>query len=39
MPLAVAFVKKVNDIGFDINEKKINLFKSVIDPTFEVGNQ
>ncbi|MCY1151255.1 MAG: nucleotide sugar dehydrogenase [Sphaerochaetaceae bacterium] len=38
MPLAVAFAKKVNVIGFDLNEKKINLYKSGIDPTNEVGN-
>lgn len=39
MPLAVAFAKKVDVIGFDINEKKINLYKSGIDPTNEVGNE
>lgn len=38
MPLAVAFAKKVNVIGFDINEKKIDLYKRGIDPTNEVGN-
>ncbi|MGD6794153.1 nucleotide sugar dehydrogenase [Metabacillus indicus] len=39
MPIAVAFAKKVNVIGFDLNEKKINLYKSGIDPTNEVGNE
>jgi len=38
MPIAVAFAKKVNVIGFDINEKKIDLYKRGIDPTNEVGN-
>ena len=39
MPIAVAFSKKVNVIGFDINEHKVNLYKSGIDPTREVGNE
>lgn len=39
MPLAIAFAKKVNVIGFDINEKKVELYKSGIDPTNEVGNE
>ncbi len=38
MPIAVAFAKKVDVIGFDLNEKKIELYKSGIDPTNEVGN-
>ena len=38
MPLAVAFAKKVNVIGFDINEKKIELYQKGIDPTNEIGN-
>ncbi len=39
MPIAVAFAKKVNVIGFDLNSKKIELYKSGIDPTHEVGNE
>lgn len=39
MPIAVAFAKKVHVIGFDLNEKKIELYKSGIDPTNEVGNE
>ncbi len=39
MPIAVAFAKKINVIGFDVNEKKIELYKSGIDPTNEVGNE
>lgn len=38
MPIAVAFAKKVNVIGFDLNHKKIDLYKSGIDPTNEVGD-
>lgn len=38
MPIAVAFSKKVNVIGFDLNKKKIDLYKNGIDPTNEVGN-
>ncbi len=39
MPIAVAFAKKVDVIGFDLNEKKIDLYKSGIDPTKEVGDE
>lgn len=38
MPIAVAFAKKVNVIGFDLNAKKIELYKNGIDPTREVGD-
>lgn len=39
MPIAVAFAKKVDVIGYDLNEKKIELYKSGIDPTLEVGDE
>lgn len=39
MPIAVAFAKKVKVVGFDLNEKKINLYKSGVDPTNEVGDE
>lgn len=39
LPIAVAFAKKVKVIGFDLNEKKIELYKSGIDPTKEVGDE
>lgn len=39
MPIAVAFAKKVGVIGFDLNKKKIDLYKSGIDPTNEVGDE
>ena len=38
MPIAVAFARKVDVIGFDLNAEKIELYKSGIDPTNEVGN-
>jgi UDP-N-acetyl-D-galactosamine dehydrogenase len=39
MPIAVAFAKKVNVIGFDVNQAKIDLYKKGIDPTNEVGDE
>lgn len=39
MPIAVAFARKVNVVGFDLNAEKINLYKSGIDPTNEVGDE
>jgi UDP-N-acetyl-D-galactosamine dehydrogenase len=38
LPIAVAFAKKVNVIGFDISHEKVGLYKKGIDPTKEVGN-
>jgi UDP-N-acetyl-D-glucosamine/UDP-N-acetyl-D-galactosamine dehydrogenase len=38
MPIAVAFAKKTDVIGFDVNKEKIELYKRGIDPTKEVGN-
>ena len=38
MPIAVAFAKKADVIGYDYNAAKIDLYKSGIDPTNEVGN-
>lgn len=40
MPIAVAFAKKgLHVIGFDLNKEKINLYKSGVDPTKEVGDK
>ena len=40
MPIAVAFAKKgINVIGYDLNKEKIDLYKSGVDPTREVGNE
>lgn len=38
MPIAVAFARKIKVVGFDLNEEKIKLYKSGIDPTREVGD-
>ena len=37
MPIAVEFAKHVRVIGFDINEKRVNEYRSGIDATNEVG--
>ena len=39
MPIAVTFAKKIDVIGYDLNEKKIALYQSGVDPTGEVGNE
>lgn len=40
MPIAHAFAKKgIHVIGFDLNEAKIELYKSGVDPTKEVGDE
>ena len=39
MPIAVAFARKIQVVGFDLNVAKINLYKSGIDPTNEVGDE
>ena len=40
MPIAVAFAKVgVKVVGFDLNPAKIELYKSGIDPTNEVGDE
>lgn len=39
MPIAVAFARKINVVGFDLNEKKIELYKNGVDPTNEVGDE
>ena len=38
MPIAVAFAKKVDVIGFDLNADKIALYKQGVDPTHEEGD-
>lgn len=39
MPIAVAFARKANVIGYDINEDKISLYRQGVDPTNEVGGE
>lgn len=38
MPIAVAFAKKANVIGYDLNSRKIEQYKQGFDPTNEVGD-
>ena len=38
LPIAVAFAKKADVIGFDLNAEKIALYKQGIDPTHEAGD-
>ncbi len=39
LPIAIAYAKKVDVIGFDINKAKIEAYKSGIDPTNEIGDE
>ncbi len=38
MPIAVAFSKKLNVIGYDMNTEKVKLYQAGLDPTCEVGS-
>ena len=38
LPLAVALSKKVDTIGFDVSEEKIQTYRAGFDPTKEVGD-
>lgn len=38
LPIAVAFAKKADVIGFDVNQRKIELYRAGVDPTMEVGD-
>lgn len=39
MPIAVAFAKHADVIGFDLNEERIALYKNGFDPTNEIGSE
>ncbi|WP_288222092.1 nucleotide sugar dehydrogenase [uncultured Clostridium sp.] len=39
LPLAVAFSKKIDVFGFDVNKEKIYTYKTGVDPTNEIGNE
>lgn len=39
MPIAVAFARKAEVIGFDINQEKVELYRNGIDPTHEIGDE
>lgn len=38
LPIALEFAKKINVIGFDINEQRIQLMKNKIDPSNELNS-
>jgi len=38
LPLAVAFSKKIDTIGFDVHKEKIEIYRQGIDPTREIGD-
>lgn len=38
MPIAVAFGRKINVIGYDLNAQKVEQYKAGYDPTREVGD-
>lgn len=39
LPIAVAFAKKYEVIGYDSNAEKVNIYKSGVDVTSEVGDE
>jgi len=39
LPIALAFARKIDVIGFDINEKRVNLMKQGIDPSNELERE
>lgn len=38
MPIAVAFSKKYKVVGYDINKKKVDIYRKGKDPTCEIGD-
>ena len=39
LPLAIAFAKQLDVVGYDLDERKIALYKNGIDPTKEAGDE
>lgn len=39
LPIALAFAKKVKVIGFDINEKRVDMMKNGVDPSQELSSE
>ncbi|MBR3158395.1 MAG: nucleotide sugar dehydrogenase [Atopobiaceae bacterium] len=39
MPIAVAFAKRLDVVGYDLNEAKIETYRAGTDPTNEVGDE
>src|SRR5699024_7690325 len=39
MPLAIAYAEKFENIGYDLDNEKIEKYKNNIDPTGEIGSE
>src|SRR5438045_9605425 len=39
LPIALEFAKKISVIGFDINEKRIEMMRSCVDPSQELDKE
>ena len=39
LPIALAFAKKIKVIGFDINQKRVDMMKKGIDPSNELDEK
>lgn len=39
LPLAIAFAKQLDVVGYDLDERKIVLYKNGVDPTKEAGDE
>ena len=39
LPIALEFAKKISVIGFDINQKRVDMMKQGIDPSKELGSE
>lgn len=39
LPLAIAFAKQLDVIGYDLDKRKITLYKNGVDPTKEAGDE
>ena len=39
LPIALEFAKKISVIGFDINEKRVEMMKNGVDPSKELVSQ
>ena len=39
LPIALAFAKKIKVIGFDINQKRVDMMKKGIDPSNELSKK
>lgn len=39
LPIALAFAKKIKVIGFDINQKRVDMMKKGVDPSYELPKE